>query len=107
MPSGEEDDGSPQDELGVHRPVQGPRELLAQLQDDGESEAAEDDRRRYRQADERVIDESDEVVGVERESGVVERRDRVEGGEPGGFPEVIAVPPQEPGKEQRRMLRLR
>ena len=60
----EQQRGSPEDELRVHRPVQRTPELASQLHDHRETEAAEDDRGRDRQADEWVAGEADQVVAV-------------------------------------------
>ena len=79
-PEHEEDHRAVQGQAQVHRPEGGqvPAHALDDLEVDREAEATQHDGQADRHHDEGVGVEPHQIVGVERESGVVERRHRVE-----------------------------
>ena len=69
--------GHQQHQLAVQLEL-APATVAHQIDDDGKTQAAEDEQGRYGQADDGVVSVVDEVVGKQRESGVVEGRNRME-----------------------------
>jgi hypothetical protein len=79
---------------------------VAQFEEHRKPEPAGDDGHTDREGDPGVVDEPDQVVAVERETRVIECRDRVEHPVPQGLPQrVVVAGPESPGEDdcERRL----